>query len=421
MVSLEQKKFLADMYVTNFTMVLRDKNKDKAFKLLTESREKVLALLKKHSVDPKDYEFLSARLEDEWKYDNKKRHLVGYMASQYVNVSLSTKMAADSLEMDLAALSFVENMQTGARLKNADSLEVDVIKSACKKASKMAGEYAESVGAQVGKVIMVNGTSSVESLSLSDSVEVTANMVSALSLKGVGDDRKSYVHVGQSEEKNYAADKFEVVLTISINGTSKETLIKQIAEKKDAAVKLAQDLGVAESEIDVQSMNIRKRSSWELDYYGSKNEIYSARQMVRVNFVTKDGASAYVNSVVVMENVEMDLVRPVLRNEDSLKVLVTNLAGKKAMARAKAIAEGFGGKLGNVVSVNNQDVEYGSRLSGLLGGGAQYMGGHARGKTALGRVNGVRALMDAASPTMGLSIADSVLVSSNVNVTVEIK
>ena len=73
--------------------------------------------------------------------------------------------------------------------------------------------------------------------------------------------------------------------------------------------------------------------------------------------------------MVGMENSRVLAARPVLKNEDSLRVQVTNIAGKKAMSRAKAIAEGFGGSLGKVVSVSNKpENEFGRTGLGSLNG-----------------------------------------------------
>ena len=85
--SEETKNFLADEYVTSFKMVLKDKNKDVAYKRLNESREKILALLQKHSVGPQGYELLSTSLEKEWNYTKGKRYFLGYTASQTVKDS----------------------------------------------------------------------------------------------------------------------------------------------------------------------------------------------------------------------------------------------------------------------------------------------------------------------------------------------
>ena len=412
--SEETKNFLADEYVTSFAMVLKDKNKDVAYKRLNESRDKILAWLEKRSIDAREYEFSSAALKDDWKYTEHKKIFLGYVASQRVKVISHSKQEADSLEFDLAGFAFVDNVSTLSRLKNAEALEVSVIKEACKKASKLADVHARSVGAETGKVLSVEGSSMVENLSASDSVEVLASISATLSLKGVENDGKSFVRVSQSEEKKFVADKFVVILNLSVDGADKEMLFKQVSERRKDVVQLAKDLGVAESEIDVESMGLRKKRDYEFYSKDSRKDAFRATQKITVSFTAKDAAGAFLDGMVGIENAEVLAARPVLKDEDSLRVQVVNIAGQKAMSRAKAIAEGFGGSLGKVVSVSNKpEYEFGRTV---LGGRDGAMLRKARGKSAP-----MLLAANAGSSEPGLNIADSVSVSAYLSVIAEIK
>lgn len=413
--SEETKNFLADEYVTSFKMVLKDKNKDVAYKRLNESREKILALLQKHSVGPQGYELLSTSLEKEWDYAKGKRFFLGYTASQMVKVISHSKQESDSLEFDLASFAFVDNVSTQSRLKNAETLEVDVIKSACKKASRQAEVNAQSVGANIGKVISVDGSSEVEKLSSSDSVEVSASLMATLSLDGMESSGKSYVRVVQVEHKKFLADKFVVIANIMFDGTDKEQLFKQMNVRRGDVVQMAKGLGVAESEIEAQSMTLRKKQKYE--FYGneSSKNVFLATQRVTVNFTSKAAAGAFLDGIVGLENVNVFKAEPVLKNEDSLRVQVVNIAGKKAMARAKAIAEGFGGSLGKVVAVSNKPVdEFGGTVLG-----ARYNDLSLR--KARGKSLPAYDILMAGSSESKMNIADSVSVSAYLAIMAEIK
>lgn len=413
--SEEKKNFFADEYVTSFKMVLKDKNKDVAYKRLNESREKILALLQKHSVGPQEYELLSTSLEKEWNYAKGKRYFLGYTASQTVKVILHSKQESDSLEFDLTSFAFVDDVSTLSRLKNAEALEVDVIKSACKKASRLAEENAHSVGAKVGKVISVEGSSEVEKLSTSDSVEVSASVSATLSLDGVENSGKSYVRVVQIENKKFLADKFVVTANITFDGADKEALFKDMTARRGDVVQMAKDLGVAESEIEAQSMTLRKKRKYE--FYGNESQknAFRANQRITVNFTSKDAAGAFLDGIVGLENVNVYKAEPVLKNEDSLRVQVTNIAGKKAMARAKAIAEGFDGSLGKVVAVSNKPVdEFGGTVLG-----ARYNDLSLR--KARGKSLPAYDILMAGSSESKMNIADSVSVSAYLAVMAEIE
>ena len=412
--SEETKNFLADEYVTSFKVVLRDKNKDVAYKRLNESREKILALLQKHSVGPQEYELLSTSLDKEWDYAKGKRFFLGYAASQMMKVVLHSKQESDSLEFDLTGFAFVDNVSTQSRLKNAETLEVDVIKSACKKASRLGEENAQSVGAKVGKVITVDGSSEVETLSSSDSVEVSASVSATLSLDGVENSGKSYVRVSQIENKKFLADKFVVTANIMFDGADKEALFKEMGTRRSDVVQMARDLGVAESEIEAQSMTLRKKQKYE--FYGneSQKKAFRATQRITVNFTSKDAAGAFLDGIVGLENVNVQNVVPVLKNEDSLRVQVVNIAGQKAMARAKAIAEGFGGSLGKVVAVSNKpEYEFGRSVLGARGGAMYSM---YRAKTVQADY-----VLSNSPPDSKMNVADSVSVSAYLSVMAEIE
>lgn len=411
----ETKNFLADEYITSFKIVMKDKNKDVAYRRLNESREKILAMLKRRSIDSREYEFSSTSLKEDLKYTNRKKVFLGYIASQTINVKTRSKRDADSLEFDLAGFAFVDDVYSKSRLKDADSLEVAVIKDACKKASKLAEVNASSVGAKVGKVLLVEGSSMVENLSSSDSVEVLASISATLSLEKSENGGKSFVHVTQSENKKFLADKFVVVVNLTLDGADKEMLFRQMGERRNSVAQLAKDLGVAESEIDVESMNLRKKYNYEFYSNDSRKDAFRASQKITVNFTVKDAAGAFMDGVVGIENASVFAARPVLKNADSLRAQVTNIAGQKAMSRARAIAEGFGGTLGKVVSVSNRrDYEFGFSLLG----GAEGLFNMPRGNSAPMKS---MAMYEFAPPESGTNIADSVSVSVYLSVVAEIK
>lgn len=412
--SEERKNFLADEYVTTFKMVLVDKNKDVAYKRLNESRKKILELFEKHSVGPQEYELLSTSLEKEWDYAKGSRFFVGYAASQKVRVISHSKQESDSLELDLTGFAFVDKVSTQSRLKNAEALEGDVIRSACKKVSRLAEVNARSVGAKVGKVISVDGSSEVEKLSSSDSVEVSASVSATLSLDGVENGGKSYVRVSQVENKKFLADKFVVAASIVFDGMDKEALFKQVGARRGNIVQMAKDLGIAESEIEMQSTTLHKRQKYEFYDNESPKKAFRAAQTITVNFTSKDAAGAFLDGIVTLENVSVLKAVPVLKNEDSLRVQVANIAGEKAMARAKAIAAGFDGSLGKVVAVSNKpESEFGRSVLGARGGTMYSM---YRGKTVQADY-----VLSNAPQESGMNIADSVAVSAFIAVMAEIE
>ncbi|MBR6451011.1 MAG: SIMPL domain-containing protein [Fibrobacter sp.] len=423
----EQEMFVADEYKITFSIIQKQKEKSRAFSMLNESREKVLSMLKELNVDKSNCDLHSMRISNDIERRDGKRIKVGYEARQDVEIKLSSKSLSDAVERKLGTLDFIDDFETVGGLKNADSLEVETIKRTCKKVLKQADVYARSVGAKAGVVLAAEGNSNVdESNSYSDSVGVRAYLNVSVQLKGRDGSKQSYVQVNQGESKKFLADLFTISAGAVVDGDDREKIYAQVARVKDSIVALARNLGVAESEIDVHTARIGLKSKWEfITNKGAKKNRFKARQFVTVNFTSKQDAAAFLAEVGGAENVTVGNVSSILKNEDSLRVFVTEVAGRKAMARAKAIAEGFGGSLGDVVYVgNNSSYDYNivneiSYASSARGNSVLGNNRGISGNNSFAEFDGLPGLLGGGDAS-GM-IADSVEVSSSVNVIAELK
>lgn len=422
----EQEMFVADEYKITFTIVQKHKEKSRAFALLNESREKVLSMLKELNVDKSSYDLRSMRISNDIERRNGKRVKVGYEANQKVEIKLATKSLSDAVERKLATLDFIDDFETAGGLKNADSLEVETIKRTCKKVLEQADVYARSVGAKVGKVLAAEGNSNVnERNSYSDSVGINARLNVSVQIQGRDEPKQSYVQVHQEESKKFLADLFTISAGAIVDGYDREKIYSQVGRVKDSIVALARNLGVAESEIDVHTARIGIKPQWDFMNNEPKKNRFRARQFVTVNFTSKQDAAAFLAEVGGAENVTVGDVRSVLKNRDSLKVLVTEIAGKKAMVRARAIAEGFGGKVGDVVYVgNNTSYDYNvvNEISYESSARGNSLLGNNRGFSDGAYFDGLAGLLGGGDGGVASGmIADSVEVSSSVNVIAELK
>lgn len=420
--SEDQHMFVADEYITTFSIVQRNKDKGKAFSLMNANREKVMALFKKMNIDEKRVDQTSVDVKKDWTYEKNIRRDDGFVATQHFRVILSSKDDAETLEQELTQFSFVEESRIWSQLKNAEAMEVETIKSACKKVKQKADEYAQSVGANVGTAITVSGHSSVDQFNSTDSVGVFANVQASMRLVGKNESKNSYITVNQYENKKFLADKFIVSACIVIDGSNKELLYKQVAEKRGQIEDLAKNLGIAVSDVNTESLVISKKTKWELRGDGGKNPI-AARQNVTVNFRSKDAAVTFFSALAGIEHVLPRSAEPALSNEDSLRIQVTNLAGQKALARAKALAEGFGGKIGDVVNVGDNAA---SGLQDYMAVNEVVMDAQPRlYKAKMGRSggfnDGLAGLLGGGDGSMGMNIADSVEISSFISVVTELK
>ena len=420
---VKHEMFLADEYRITFKIVQKHKEKGRAFNMLKESREKVLSIFNDLGLEKSSYEHHSMSITNEVDYRKGERILLGFVASQEFEVKLPNKFRSDEVERKLATLDFVDDLKTIGVLKNADSLEVETIKRTCKQVLKQADVYARSVGTEAGMVLAVEGNSNVDvSNSYSDSVGIGASLNVAVQLKGGDESKQAFVQVSEEESKKFVADLFVISAGAVVDGDNRDDIYSQVGRVKDSIVSLAKKLGVAESEIEVHTARIGVKPKWERVKNESKKNRFRARQFVTVRFLNKQDAAAFLAEVGGADNVTVNQVHSVLKNSDSLEVVVAEIAGRKAMARAQAIAEGFDGKLGEVVFVGNNTSNDYSIVSEVA------FESFARGKSVLGnkRVMSEYAFSDGLAGLLGGGdaggmIADSVEVSSSINVIVELK
>ena len=417
----EREMFLADEYKITFKIIQRHKEKSRTFSLLNESREKLLSMFKELNVEKSSYDMHSMSISTDVDYLKGKRILLGYVAQQVIEIKLPNKSRTDEVERKLATLDFVDELKTVGGLKNADSLEVETIKRACKKVLKEADVYARSVGATAGRILAAEGNSNVkEYAGYSDSVGIRAELNVSVQLKGRDEPKQSYVQVSQDESKKFLADLFTISAGAVLDGNNRDEIYNQVGRVKDSIVSLAKNLGVAESEIEIHTARIGIKSRWDMENNAHKKSRFRARQFVTVNFTSKQDAAAFLAEVGGADNIVVSEISSVLKNRDSLQVLVTEIAGRKAMARATAIAEGFGGKLGDVVFVGDNSSEDYNIVNEIS------YESNARGRTVLGNRRGLSSsfgggLAGLLGGGAGDMIADSVEVSSRVNVVVELK
>jgi hypothetical protein len=160
----ESKKFAADKFEMGFRMELRGKDKDALFKRLSQRRSVIFDNAKALEIPESDVEQNSVDMRKEWNYYNGRRELAGYVATQRFDITVNRKADAAALVQALSSEPDIEIERTAALLKNEESVQSAVIKAASKKAMAKARDYAEGVGAGVGRVLLVKANDDGSSL-----------------------------------------------------------------------------------------------------------------------------------------------------------------------------------------------------------------------------------------------------------------
>ena len=153
----ETKKFAADKFEMNFSLEIRGKDKEAVFKRISERRAVIFENVKSLDIPQSDVEQNSVDIRKEWTYRNNKRELVGYVATQNFTITVNRKIDAAALVQALSPEPDVEIRRTAVGLKDEDAVQSKVIKVVGEKARNTAKNYAEGVGAKLGRVLQING------------------------------------------------------------------------------------------------------------------------------------------------------------------------------------------------------------------------------------------------------------------------
>ena len=153
----ETKKFAADKFEMGFRLEIRGKDKAAVSKLIGDRRSVIFENVKALDIPQSDVEQNSVEIHKEWTYRNNKRELVGYVATQNFVITVNRKIDAAALVQALSTEPDVEIQRTSAQLKDVDGVQSKVIKAAGNKAKAKAKDYAEGVGASLGRVLQISG------------------------------------------------------------------------------------------------------------------------------------------------------------------------------------------------------------------------------------------------------------------------
>jgi hypothetical protein len=153
----ETKKFAADKFEMGFSLEIRGKDKEAVFKRIAERRSVILENVKQLDIPQSDVEQNSVDIRKEWTYRNNKRELVGYVATQSFVITVNRKIDAAALVQALSPEPDVEIHRTSAGLKDENAVQSKVVKAVGEKAKAKAKDYADGVGATLGRVLQING------------------------------------------------------------------------------------------------------------------------------------------------------------------------------------------------------------------------------------------------------------------------
>jgi len=154
-------------------------------------------------------------------------------------------------------------------------------------------------------------------------------------------------------------DVIGVYLNIETNGSTTEIANTENAEKVDELITELMKFGIERKKITTQSFSTYKWEEWENGQYVEKG--YKATHSIKVELSSSEtsligrviDAAAGVGSYISYLNFELSQEK-----QNEYKAIAIKQASADARIQAQAMAEGLGLKLGDVISVRNQDYYY---------------------------------------------------------------
>lgn len=211
------------------------------------------------------------------------------------------------------------------------------------------------------------------------------------------------VELAGYKSQKFEANQFIASFSVELRDASKDGVYKKLADCRSKIFDAVKSLDIAESNIEQNSVSLTK--DWTYRDGDRKLVGYVARQHFFVKMDSRKDAAMLTQMLSVEPDVEIYPTTSTLANEDSLRGVIIEAAVKDGMDKAEHYATGAGLKLGRVLYIGGEG-------EGMIPFGHR---SHLRGKMLLAS-NG----MDGAALDE-TAIADSVEISANVRLTIELR
>ncbi len=371
----DSKNFVADKYQLDFAVELYGTDKEKLFKDMEIRRNQIFAAAKQVGISEENVEQNSLKIKKPWNFAKSKK----FLAVQNFKISVSKKESADSLNDLISAISDVEIHRTKSTLKNADSLQAEIVKKVCRKALFKADRYAESVGEKAGRILTVNGDVETAKYNVADSVSINANVFLSMAIANSEESSaKALLYVSSEESQKYIADEFLSSFSIEFIDADKQALYKKIDKRSAEVIAQILSMGVPEKNVSAEHISLTKE--WNFEQGERRFVDYKVSQSINVTSDSKDQAVALVNLLASNSDVQCNGTTPLLKNQELREAQVIQKAGEKALAKANLFANALDLKVGKTQKLTDESGFFRSTILGaprgkynsdiLLAGGA---------------------------------------------------
>ncbi len=205
------------------------------------------------------------------------------------------------------------------------------------------------------------------------------------------------------KSQKFEANQFVSTFSLELRDANKDAVYKKLAERRSKIFEVVKSLDIDESNVEQNSVSLTKE--WSYESRTRKLIGYVARQSFSVKMDSRKDAAMLSQMLSAESDVEIYPTQATLNNPDSLQGVIIEAAVKDGMKKAAHYAAGAGKTLGNVLYISSE------------GEGVMAMGARRYKGAMLLASNS----MDGAVDADVSSIADSVEISANVRLQVELK
>lgn len=158
------------------------------------------------------------------------------------------------------------------------------------------------------------------------------------------------IKVSGSHKETITPDLYKCHLFIKQNAVEKETAIKALEQTRAELYQIVKKANLPDSLIKANSISVRKQQKWENGV--SETIGFMATQNLTIEI--QNSPSALIQAMHKISDLEIEHIEPSFSNPEHIKNWILGKATQNALTKASAIANSFGAKIGNPISITEE-------------------------------------------------------------------
>lgn len=158
------------------------------------------------------------------------------------------------------------------------------------------------------------------------------------------------IKVSGTHKETITPDLYKCHLFIKQNAVEKETAIKALEQTRAELYQIVKNANLPDSSIKPESISVRKQQKWENGV--SETIGFMATQNLTIEI--QNSPSALIQAMHKISDLEIEHIEPSFSNPEHIKNWILGKATQNALTKASAIANSFGAKIGNPISITEE-------------------------------------------------------------------